>query len=234
MDKKWQNLKWKLHNYKSKKLLLWGLKHGLIAPYNDELIEKLRTIYDGGIPASVLLLSDGMSNGHCYDRALLMAKAFLDEKGDVQLIYASIDSLKLNHEFIDDSNPLYADHCIVEVTSESNKHFIIDTSAGFVYDKNLYWIMENPKVRKIQNKDSIIKFIQEEEYYHPEDIERDKYVLPLILPMIELTYGRPNEMYSMLGIELLQREIEYLKKVINYDDICQEIDEDMKALGFKK
>ena len=68
----------------------------------------------------------------------------------------------------------------------------------------------------------------------PEDIERDKYAAPFILPMIEATYGRPNEMYSTLGIELLQREIELFKKDIQYDDICREIDEDMKRLGLRK
>ena len=233
MEETYKKIKWDLHNYKSKKLLLWGLKHGYIALYNDELIEKLRTIYYGGIPASILLLSDGISNGHCYDRALLMSRAFLDEKGDVQLLYASIDSLRLNPKFIDDTDPLYADHCIVEVISDGN-HFIIDTSAGFVYDKKIYWLMEHPKIRKINKKDSIIRFVESEEYYHPEDIERDKYASPLILPMIEMTYGRPNEMYSMLGIELLQREIEHFKETINYEGICQEIDEDMKRLGFRK
>ena len=48
-----------------------------------------------------------------------------------------------------------------------------------------------------------------------------------------MSYGRPNEMYSLLGIELLQREIEYFKKKINYDDVCKEIDEDMKKYGLK-
>ena len=49
--------------------------------------------------------------------------------------------------------------------------------------------------------------------------------------MIERSYGRPTEMYSRLGIELLQREITHFKKVINYDGVCQEIDEDMKRNG---
>lgn len=52
--------------------------------------------------------------------------------------------------------------------------------------------------------------------------------------MIEMSYGRPTEMYSHLGIELLQREIDHFKKVINYDDVCKEIDEDMKKLRLKK
>ena len=234
MITKLQEMNWNLHNYKSRKLLLWGLKNGHIAPYDDELIEKLRNIYDGGIPASILLLSNGMSNGHCYDRTLLMSRAFLDEEDDVQLVYATIDSLKLNPQFADKDDPLFADHCIVERITKDGEHLIYDTSSGFVYDKKLYWLMEHPKIRKVNKKSSIMKFVKSDEYYHPEDIERDKYVIPLILPMIEMTYGRPTEMYSHLGIELLQREIEHFKKVINYEDVCKEIDDDMKRLGLRK
>jgi len=228
-----QKMKWDLHSYKQKVLLIWGLKNGLITPYDDQLIEKLRKVYYGGIPASVILLSDGMTNGHCYDRALLMSRAFLDDEDDVQLLYADIDSLKLNPKFISDS-PLYADHCIVERITKDGKHLIYDTSAGFVYDKKLYWLMEHPKVRKVNNKESIIKFINEDEDFHPEDVERDKYIAPLVLPMIEKTFGRPNEMYSLLGIELLQREIEHYKNTINYDGVVEEISQDMKRLGIRK
>lgn len=228
-----QKMKWNLHSYKYKVLLIWGLKNGLITPYDDQLIEKLRKVYYGGIPASVILLSDGMTNGHCYDRALLMSRAFLDDEDDVQLLYADIDSLKLNPKFISDL-PFYADHCIVERITKDGKHLIYDTSVGFVYDKKLYWLMEHPKVRKVNNKESIIKFINEDEDFHPEDVDRDKYIAPLVLPMIEKTFGRPNEMYSLLGIELLQREIEYYKKTINYDDVVEEISQDMKRLGIRK
>lgn len=234
MNTKLQEIKWNLHNYKLNQLYVWGLKNGYIAPYDDELIKKLRNIYDGGIPASILLLSNGMSNGYCYDRALLMSRAFLDEEDDVQLVYATIDSLKLNPQFADKDNPLFADHCIVERITKDGKHLIYDTSSGFVYDKKLYFLMEHPRIRKVRKKSSIIEFVKSDEYYHPEDIERDKYVSSLILPMIEMTYGRPTEMYSHLGIELLQREIEHFKKVVNYDDVCKEIDDDMKRLGLRR
>ena len=36
------------------------------------------------------------------------------------------------------------------------------------------------------------------------------------------------------GLVLLQREIEHFKKVINYDDVCKEIDDDMKRLGLRR
>ncbi|MBR1416392.1 MAG: hypothetical protein IJ572_01050 [Bacilli bacterium] len=234
MNTKLQELKWKLYKYKYKHLLVWGLKNGFIKLYDDNLIDKLRNIYYGGIPASILLLSDGMSNGYCYDRALLMSKAFLDDEDDVQLVYATIDSLKLNPQFAGKDDPLFADHCIVERITKDGEHLIYDTSSGFVYDKRLYWLMEHPKIRKINKKSSIIEFVKSDEYYHPEDIKRDKYATPLILPMIEMTYGRPTEMYSHIGIELLQREVEHFKKVINYDDVYKEIDDDMKRLGLKR
>ena len=93
--------------------------------------------------------------------------------------------------------------------------------------------MEQPVIRKVIEKDEIIRKVKEDEDYIPEDIERDKYASPLILPLIESTYGRPTELYSQLGIELLQREIEHFKKVINYDAVCKEIEEDMRKKGFK-
>lgn len=231
---KLQEIKWTLHNYKVKKLLIQGLKSGYITPYDDDLIEKLRNIYYGGIPASIILLSTGMSNGRCYDSALLMARAFLDTEDDVKLVYATVDSLKLNPKLLDSNDPLFADNCIVERVTKGGQHIIYDTSSGFAYDKKLYWLMEHPKVRNINNKDSIIEFVKSDAYYHPEDIEKDEYVAPLILPNIEMTYGSPTEMYSQSGIELLQREIEHFKKEIDYDGICQEIDEDMKTLGLRK
>lgn len=49
MISKLQELKWQLHCFKDKNLLIWGLKNGLIFPYDDKLIEKLRNIYYGGI-----------------------------------------------------------------------------------------------------------------------------------------------------------------------------------------
>lgn len=229
-----QKNKWDSYIARSKKLLLWGLQHGYISIYSNELINKLRTIYDGGLPASILLLSKGMSNGHCYDRARLMARAFLNEDNDIKLIYASIDNLRLNPDYSSSTNPMETDHCFIEITSKENEPYIIDTSTGFIYHKKMYWLMEHPIVRRIDNKEEIIKSVELDKDNNLENIERDKYAAPLILPMIEMSYERPYEMYSWTGIELLQREIEHFKKVINYEDICKEIDRDMKKLGLKK
>lgn len=228
-----QKIKWELHNLKKQKLLIWGLKNRLITPYDEQLIKKLRNVYYGGIPASIILLSNKISNGHCYDRALLMSKAFLDEEDNINLIYADIDSLKLNPKYISDS-PTYADHCFVERITKEGRSFIYDTSSGLIYDKKIYWLMEHPKVRKINNKESIIKFINEDKEIHSEYLENDKYIAPLILPIIEKNLGKPTEIYSILGIELLQREIEHYKNIINYDEIVEEMEQNRKRLGLKR
>ena len=233
MSKRTQEIKWKLHNYKYDKLLIWGLKNGYISPYDDRLIEKLRSVYYGGIPASIILLANGITNGFCYDRALLLSRAFLDSEDDVQLVYATVDSLRLNPKFANRTDSDFADHCIVERTTKDGQHIIYDTSVGVAFDKRLYWLMEHPKVRKTNPKDAIIEFVKTCEEYDPEDIERDKYAAPLIIPNIERLYGRPNEMYTHQGIELLQREIDHHKEVIDYDAVEKEIKEDMRSKGFR-
>ena len=105
MTTKLQELKWNLYEKRSQKLLIRGLKNGNIEPYGDYLIEQLRDIYYVGVPASIILLSNGLSNGYCYDRALLMARAFFDGDNDIKLVYASIDSLKLNPKYKRDDDP---------------------------------------------------------------------------------------------------------------------------------
>lgn len=222
-----QMLKWKIYQKKSKEMLLYGLKHGYIRLYDDELIEKLRTIYYGGIPASIILLSDCFTNGYCYDRAVLLSRAFLDTEDDINVIDASIDSIKLNPKYLKDKDPLYADHCFVERTTKDGKKLIYDTSSGFVYDKRYYWLMEHPKVRKINSKQATIDFVNEEEERHPSDIENDKISSISVFPTIERYYGTPYEMYSASGIEMLQREVELFKEKIKYDELKKAVEEEI-------
>ena len=223
-----QMLKWKIYKKKSREMLLYGLKHGYIRPYDAELIEKLRTIYYGGIPASILLLSDYYTNGHCYDRAVLLSRAFLDTEDDINVIDATIDGIKLNPEYLNDEDPLYADHCFLERTTKDGKKLIYDTSSGFVYDKRYYWLMEHPKVRHINSKQATIDFVNSDEERHPSDIEKEKISSIFVLPIIEKYYGKPYEMYSAIGIEILQREVELFKKKIKYDEFCEQIEHEME------
>lgn len=100
MTKSLEEIKWEEHRKKYDILLKEGIKNGLINAYDDTLIEKLRHIYCGGIPATILLLYGKLSNGHCYDRSRLITLGF--EEDDFKVITADIDSLKLNPTYIDE------------------------------------------------------------------------------------------------------------------------------------
>ncbi len=223
-----QKLRWNLYKKRKRILSIWGLQKGLIAPYDDKLIKNLRNIYYGGLPGSVILLSKSLSNGYCYDRALLMSRAFLDEEDDVKLIYAAINSIKLNPKYICD-DPLYSEHCFVERITSDERHLIYDTTSGFIYDKKIYWLIENPKITYIRDKNNIKKLIDEQEK-RPADLDKQKYEASIVLKMLESNYGKPNEMYSKKGIELLQREIEYYKNLIDYESIITTFKEDVRKL----
>ncbi len=222
-----QMLKWKIYKKKSREMLLYGLKHGYIRPYDAELIEKLRTIYYGGIPASILLLSDRYTKGRCYDSAVLLSRAFFDTEDDINVIDALIDGIKLNPKYLKDKDPLYADHCFVERTTKDGKKLIYDTSTGFVYDKRYFWLMEHPKVRKINSKQATIDFVNRDEERHPSDIEKEKISSIFVFPVIEEYYGTPHEIYSAIGIEILQREVELYKEKIKYDELNKTVEEEI-------
>ena len=56
-----EKMKWKMHLYKNRILLIWGLKNGLITPYDDDLIKKLKIlnrISGQGWPQISVMVSD--------------------------------------------------------------------------------------------------------------------------------------------------------------------------------
>ena len=108
----------------------------------------------------------------------------------------------------------------MERITKDNLHLIYDTSTGLVYDKYIYWLLERPKVRKINNKQSIKDFVELENY---SDINDDKYGAILILPMIDKICGRHDELYSTEEYNLLEKEIKHYKEFIKYDELKRRI-----------
>ena len=231
MASKIDELKWELYKKRQRMLIIWGLKKGFVFPYDDRLIENLRNVYYGGIPGSVLLLCDSLCQGHCYDRSVLITLGFGDD--DFNIIKAGIDGIRLNPNYIDKNRRCpskdYDSHSIAERILSDGSRWIYDTSTGFVYDKRLYWIIERPDVRKINDKKATLDYKEYQDVKNA-DIDRDKYVLPLVLPMIEAIIDNTTGLYD----DVIKREIALLKERIDYDSICQEIDEDMKDMGIRK
>jgi len=220
---KFDLLKWKLYLKKRELLYDFGFKHGLIVPYSQKFIQNLREVYYGGVPASVILLSINLCNGRCYDRALLATFGFGDD--DFQLVDADINSIALNPDYASHSG----NHCFAERTTKDGRTWVYDTSVGLVFDKRLYYLIENPRITKINSKEDTISFCDYQDIKNA-NINKDKYVLPLVLPRIELWAQCGEEPYA----QALLREIDWFKESIGYEAICAEVDSDMKAKGISR
>lgn len=223
-------LKWKLFKKKRFALLLYGLKTGLVHLYDEELLSRLREVSYGGLSASLLLLNAGLTNGYCYDRGPLITLGFGDD--DFQLVDADIDSIKLNPQYIKEYREGklgddYANHCFAERTDANGVVWVYDASDGLVVEKNLYYMMERPRITKVNGKAATLAYL-DYDFLRDADFERDKYVLPIVLPIIEDKLVPINPCYQAQ----LKRELELLKERAHYDDLCREMQEDMKAKGF--
>ena len=218
MASKIDNLKWKLWQKKRDVLADYGLIVGLIKPYDDSLIEKLRDVNYGGIPASIMLLSDRGVSHQCYDRALLISHAFKND--DFRMVDADIDGITLNPKYIDyfgKTTPHYGNHCFIERTDENGVTWVYDTTKMLVYEKILYYLIENPKITSINDKETVMSYC---EFVDVENssLEHDKYAAPLLLPMLEQQVAGQRS-YA----DVLEREIALYKKRINYDSLCAEL-----------
>lgn len=224
-----EKMRWQLYLKKQRMLLNYGIKMGLVRKYDDDLLERLRHVYYGGLPATILLLHRGLSNGYCYDRGTLVTLGFGED--DFCVVDADVDSLRLNPVYIEqcrngELGEEYGDHCFAERTDKDGIVWVYDTSMGLAIEKSLYYKMERPKVRVVRDRKSTLSFLYED-FLRDSDIRRDKYVLPLTLPFIESNMVPTQPLY----LEQLKREIEMLKQEVDYEGICREIDDERKAKG---
>ncbi len=212
------DIKWKLFSLKSRAVYLNGLKTRKIVPYSEQMIEKFRNVSYGGIPASIILLNVVLCNGKCYDRSVLFA-ATLDEDIDFRIIRGKVDAIKLNPKYNGENDPLFADHCFVEITDRDNEVWICDTSLGLLFEKELYYKLENVEERHISTKEDTINFCEYQDIKNNCRFEDDKYMSLLTLPIIEDIAQKDNDNFYH---DQLLREIELYKKKINYDGLIDE------------
>lgn len=225
------DIKWKLHLKKRDVLIRYGVSRGLVRMYDDELLSRLRHIYYGGIPATILLLHAGLCNGFCYDRGTLVSLGFGED--DFNIVDEDVDSIKLNPKYVEEHRigklgDDYPNHCVAERTDSRGIVWVYDTSVGLVFEKTLYGLIERPRVTKVNDRQSTIEFL-EEDFLRDMDIERDRYVLHVTLPLIEAKIIPVQNFYK----DQLLKEIEILKEEVDYDGVVCEIHEDMKRMGLK-
>lgn len=228
IEEKW--LAWRKKEYE---IMTKGIKNSTIRIYNEEEIRKGREIYSEGLPASIILLSTHLCNGRCYDRAFLAARLFLDDENteDLKLLYANVDSLSLNPNYINDKN---LEHCVLYRKTKDGKKLIYDTSAGYIFNSEVWAELESPTNISGHSKETIIKSLNKYMNDYPEKVSYIPEAVLLQLPGVEEHYVDSDEQYAWKNVELLQREVELFKKKINYSKLQEEYKDKIKELLYKK
>ncbi len=205
----------KIHNRQA-----WGFKNKKVFVYPSALFDALRPYCYGGFPVSIMVMINELCNGLCYDRAALMSLAF----SDATIVYGNIESLRIT------SGEEYAEHAFVE-TKEfgGNKTWVVDTSAGLIYEKDFYYDLQKVKVNHIIPKEVIMQSPEIHDVINA-NFENDKYALPMTMPLIENAVKNSNWLGTLLYKDITLSELEDFKAAIHYDAIVAEIDEDLKSL----
>ena len=204
---------------KRNQMLIKGLKEGEVFPYSDDLFDHLRPYCVAGFPASIMLFITEMCNGHCYDRSLLMTLAFEECK----LVHADIESLELVY------GKSMAGHSYVETNEFGGGTWVVDTSAGLVYKKEIYDMFEKPKVIKVNSKKACMKSHMLQEILAA-DFEKEKYSLTLTMPFIEAALENSNDSITSVYKSKLQEELRLFKEAIGYDELVAEEKTNMELM----
>lgn len=158
-----EKLRWKLYELKISILFNHGIEKGLIKSYGDDVTQKSKTICCGSIPLSILLLDYHMVQGRCYNRAALLTLCFWND--DFKVVTACIDDLKYNPFYVGKYKNGEVDdeifnHCFVERKMEDGTVWVYDTSTGLMFEKSLYYRMQNPKIIEEKGKEEVLEYLK--------------------------------------------------------------------------
>ena len=204
---KFVNVEWDIYLKKLDYLLNMGLDDGDVTIYDDALIDNLRNIYIGEIPASIIIMMKDYCNGLCLYRSLLIAAALQND--NFKLIKANTNTLRKNPELIakaeyNDNQNFYT-HYFIEYIDETGDEWIYDTSLMFKIDKELYYDMENPEIIEI------IKPTDVYEYTLFKDIINNK-VMDQQYKLSDLKFTQPTTIQDILYQGKLRNEFNLLNE----------------------
>ncbi|MCM1053417.1 MAG: hypothetical protein NC483_05540 [Ruminococcus sp.] len=212
------NLKWTLYWKKHNILFDLGVRRGLINKYDDSFIKALREFYCDGLPLSIILLNLSYCDGKCFDCSFMATLGMGED--EFRIIEASIDSLRLQPRYADKAkkDKAFIKHCFVERTLSDGTVWVYDTSSGLVIARDLYYRLEKPQIRRVLSKEEIINSSAYLNLKNGE-LEDNKYLTCYYLPYFEGDIVKA----SFYQRELAD-EIALFKKLINYENLCKEIE----------
>lgn len=164
-----------------------ALDEGLIQPYEEELVERLRSLSYKGFPLSVVLFCREFCRGECYSMSMNLSRAmdhFTLVHGDVNFISKEKD---------------FPNHSWVE-----RDGFVYDTTDGFKWDKKLYYELFQPEVKEVYDEESVKDYDDYQWVLSHADEEIEMERLKLMIQYIELLETEN----PYVNCEFLQREID--------------------------
>lgn len=104
------------------------IEDGLIVPYEQELIDKLRNFNIKGVPLSIIVLCFDACNGNCYGTSVYLT--------------SGMDNFKLIHGNIN----IYPENGFHNHSWVEKDGYVYDPTDGFKYEKELYYQLYDAKV----------------------------------------------------------------------------------------
>lgn len=196
-------MNWEKYAEKYQALVDYGIQTGRVRAYDDSLLQKMRKVSYNGFPVSAVLLCPELCQGYCYQSVLLLAKALKDSK--FRVVTADVDMLALNPVYLDkyrgmDDVP-WANHCFLEETTPEGIVWVYDTSMGLIFEKNLYYEIQNPQIFTINEQEDFT-----------EEYDFKEYAMPISLEILESMAIASENLYTAA----LLSEIDYIKSTKSF------------------
>lgn len=186
-------------------------KNRKISEFDLELLSKLKKTVYGGIPGNIYLYAFPTNFETIGNKLEILAWAYRDKK--YKLVHGNTNSTKeiMFHEY--DSKHLdYNSWMEVKI---GLKEYVIDTFSMLMFEKDIYYQLENPQVLKVVTSEDINN--------HPARCDDDFSEAfasydSLLMLMDTLEYLTNNSPYK----DYLIKELDKLKSKIDYDKMIQE------------
>lgn len=163
-----------------------------ILPYEEELLENLRSELYMGVPVSLIVLCFEICNTNCYPTAINLTRGM----DHFKLIYGDINIY---------SKQEYPNHSWVEKDG-----YVYDPTDGFKYERDFYYNLYKPQITKVYDE----KTCQEYDFYR--DVLNEKGNMNLDFLTIMLQYIEEQENINpTINHTLLLNEINTLRKDYN-------------------
>lgn len=184
-----------------------GIEEGLITPFDPTVLTKLRKTYYSFYSGLLYLYVEPTNFETIGNKVEVLTHAF--EKDDYRIVHADIDSTREIH--FNEYNSKHLDFSSFIEIKRGHKTYVYDPFSLLCFEKNLFYQLEHPKIRRIISKETV----QRNAAYQEDDFKtaRDTWMLVGFIPRMEkLIEKSPYK-------DFLEKELTRYKEEVSYEDV---------------